>query len=364
MTQNKGFSDLSPCPFIAGPRIIDLRLFVGRKDELDYIATHMTGVQPISVNVVGERRIGKSSLLYHFFQTWEQRVQDPSRYVVVYLSLQNASSESREGFYQAIVRELLSRPSVQASDILTSALSLSSFEHSTFARALEQCKQNNMLPVLCLDEFEMLLKYTNEFDDTFYDHLRSLLDNNMLMLVLASCKSLDVYREKHSLTSSFFNLGHVLPLGDLTEPAATDLVRLPASTVSGAQAALSIEEQRQARQWGGRHPYLLQLAGSSLCHARRRGKAITWARGQFDAERRRLFEPASPIPYWWTPLRWLLWSLPIRLGRLSKYIRENFDDFKAWITGIVIIVAFLLVVVGLVTVPLLLALLKAIGVLK
>jgi hypothetical protein len=59
----------------------------------------MSGVQPTSVNVVGDKRIGKSSLLYHFSQTWEQRVLEPSRYVVIYLSLQDADCHIEEEFY-------------------------------------------------------------------------------------------------------------------------------------------------------------------------------------------------------------------------------------------------------------------------
>lgn len=69
-------SSLPACPFIAGSMITNPRLFVGRKDELHSITTLMTGAQPTSINLIGQRRIGKSSLLYHFFQTWEQRVQD------------------------------------------------------------------------------------------------------------------------------------------------------------------------------------------------------------------------------------------------------------------------------------------------
>jgi hypothetical protein len=71
----------------------------------------MSGVQPTSVNVVGDKRIGKSSLLYHFSQTWEQRVPEPSRYVVIYLSLQDADCHSEIGFYQAVAEALLSRVS-------------------------------------------------------------------------------------------------------------------------------------------------------------------------------------------------------------------------------------------------------------
>ncbi|MEH2081448.1 MAG: hypothetical protein V7K89_16045 [Nostoc sp.] len=61
-------------PFVAAGMIEDPRLFVGRKDELYAIASRMKGDQPTSINIVGDKHIGKSSLLHYFVRTWQQRV--------------------------------------------------------------------------------------------------------------------------------------------------------------------------------------------------------------------------------------------------------------------------------------------------
>ncbi|WP_199329047.1 hypothetical protein [Coleofasciculus sp. FACHB-1120] len=95
------------CPFVAGSKIEESWRFVGRKDELHTIASRMSGVQLTSVNVVDDKRIGKSSLLSHFSHTWEQRVLNPNRYVVIYLSLQDADCHTEEGFYQAVAEALV-----------------------------------------------------------------------------------------------------------------------------------------------------------------------------------------------------------------------------------------------------------------
>lgn len=360
VTPASGVSIPLACPFVAGPMITDPSLFVGRKDELQAITTRMTGIQPISVNFVGERRIGKSSLLYHFFQTWEQLINNNDRYVVSYLSLQRAGCQTKSSFYQAIAHELLSRPLVRRRTDLSTTLNLRSFDSWNFADALDQWLQYRVLPVLCIDEFEVLLRYPDEFDDEFYDHLRSLMDKNAIMLVITSLRPLDVYREEQRLTSSFFNLGQVLYLGELTEEEAEELVRLPASNLPGATPALSIQEQRQAREWGGKHPYLLQLAASAICEARQQRKTLTWARRQFENEQRRLFEPASPVLYWSAPIRLVVWSFPIRIGRLSRYVSKNFSVFKSWITGVVVIVLLVLIIVGVLTTPQIIAWFKAI----
>jgi len=42
-----------------------------------------------------------------------------------------------------------------------------------------------------------LLKRTEEFDDGFYDNLRSLMNDNALMLLVASRKELSVYRSEY-----------------------------------------------------------------------------------------------------------------------------------------------------------------------
>jgi AAA+ ATPase superfamily predicted ATPase len=52
-------------PFICRGKIEAPNLFWGRSEEIRDIKTRLATMQ--SVSIVGERRIGKSSLLYHFY---------------------------------------------------------------------------------------------------------------------------------------------------------------------------------------------------------------------------------------------------------------------------------------------------------
>ncbi|NEO34494.1 MAG: ATP-binding protein [Symploca sp. SIO3C6] len=342
-------TSLPPCPFIAGSMITDSKFFVGRREELDFITSRMTAAQPTSINVLGEWRIGKSSLLYHFCQTYEQRVQrygkSPSDYVAIYLSLQDAQCRQEANFYRAIAKALLKRASVQNNPALSVPLNGGSLDRQTFSAAMDVWKIEKVLPVLCLDKFEELFENAEEFNNQFYDNLRSLMDRNALMLVIASYKRLDVYSRQHRLTSSFFNLGNILPLKGLTEMEATDLVRLPETKVPGTQAALSENRQKLALEWGGRHPYLLQLAGRCLWDAKQRDETVDWAKKQFQQEKQRLpqrrFNPRRLI----LPLRLLLW-LPLNLGRLARMIGNFVDDTGNLITGAFILIAIILVWFG------------------
>ncbi len=289
-------SSLPSRPFVAGSKITDPRLFVGRTQELDLITSRMTGIQPVSVNVVGPRWIGKSSLLYHFFQTYEQRVAEPTRYAVIYLSLQDARCQSEDGFYQAVARQLWLNLTVQRNVALVEPLRVKPFNRLAFCAAMGHYKRLGVLPVLCLDEFGPLFRYPQEFDNGFFDSLRSLMESRVLMLVVASHRKLEFYQRRHKLTSAFFKLWQVLMLGELTEQEAQALVALPASTNAGVTSALSKQEQRFVRQLGGCHPYLLQLAASLLYEARQSGRDVTWAKVEFEKQARHV-----PKPRWKPP---------------------------------------------------------------
>jgi hypothetical protein len=331
---------------VAAGMIEDPKLFVGRKDELRAIASRMSGVQPTSINLVGDKRIGKSSLLYHFFQTWEQRVSDPSRYVVIYLSLQNVQCHREENFYQVVARQLLHFPRVANNPALSDPLRVTPLNRFAFSAAMAQWKTQKVLPVLCLDDFKMLFDNKSEFDDGFYNNLRSLMDNNMLMLVVATTKELDFYRKEHQLTSSFFNLGHVLKLGELKDEEAKDLACLPASTVNNASAVLSVDEQRLTRQLGGYHPFLLQIAGGLACEARQQGHDENWIRTRFEDEKRRLPKSRNVSLKLSDLCRWVH-KIFSSIGAFSLWLAEFWNNAKTAVLGIVIVVAIVLAIFGL-----------------
>ncbi|MDZ8264497.1 ATP-binding protein [Nostoc sp. ChiQUE01b] len=238
-------------PFVAAGMIEDPRLFVGRKDELHAIASRMKGDQPTSINIVDDKHIGKSSLLHYFVLTWQQQVSDPNRYVVIYLSLRDGNCQTETGFYQAVAKGLLDCVSGWRQSNLQNPLRIKPLNRQAFSDAIKQWKQQGKLPVLCLDDFKSLLNHPQEFDNGFYDNLRSLMDSNALMLVVASRKQLDVYANEHRFVSSFFNIGHTISLKELTTDEAIELSRLPTRSTIGA--ALSVDEQNHAQQWGDRH---------------------------------------------------------------------------------------------------------------
>ncbi|HLP88795.1 MAG TPA: ATP-binding protein [Nostocaceae cyanobacterium] len=333
-----------PNPFSASGMIDNLSLFVGRKDEIRQIISRMEGAQPTSINIYGEKRIGKSSLLYHFYLTWENLVQNPSRYVVIFLSLQNAQTWTENQFYQAVAEELLKSATVMNNSALSQPLQVTTLDRVTFSDAIKEWKKQGVLPVLCLDDFKRIFENRNVFNNDFYNNLRYLMDSSSLMLVIVSEAKLDVYSEKYKLTSNFFNLGHLIKLGELTEEETKDLLLLPASTVSNAVAVLGVHDQNLCKQLAGKHPFLLQLAGSLACEARQMGKDEDWIRRKFDLEKRRL--PKKSFKFSWRGILREVWLIFSRIGAFSLWLADIWNNSKAGIFGIVIVVIIVLIIFG------------------
>lgn len=74
--------------------------FFGRKEQIDAIITRLRTMQ--SSSVVGERRIGKSSLLYYLAETGTKLLGEPT-YRLFYLDLQDAHSKTATGFLKAVL---------------------------------------------------------------------------------------------------------------------------------------------------------------------------------------------------------------------------------------------------------------------
>jgi AAA+ ATPase superfamily predicted ATPase len=302
----------------------------------------MRSSHPTSVSVVGEKRLGKTSLLYRFSQTWAERVENHDKYVVIYFSLENPHSKEEMKFYAWVANTLRACSQVKNNAALDKALKREVWNREVFEEALGDWKALGVLPVLCLDDFDALLK-NSAFDDGFYENLHYLMTHNYLMLVIASFEQLRVYKKTYALTSSFFNLGHTLFLKTFNEAEVTELLCLKDSL---GQAVLSTDEQQLARHWGKDHPFLLQLAGHSLYEARQQGKSQTWAKQEFEKQAQNA--PAFNRERLKKPVRWLT-KYSQRLPRFMVSLIDITGNWSTRINALTFIVLLILFIVGAIT---------------
>ena len=326
------------CPFFATGRIQRPELFIGRNYELTFIMHRMTGQQPTSINIYGARRIGKSSLLYHFYLTWQNRIKPEERqkFAVTYMSMAQVKTE--EEFYQQLAKIWRDYAPLQKNTAWQKIWHASSWTRSSFNNALKACQETvKTLLVVGLDDIETILRHAQNFDDGFYDNLRSVMGNNQLMLVIASLEPLKDYKHRYGLISMFFNQGQTLELKELETSEAETLL------LWADKADFNPQQKKKMRAWGKKHPYLLQLAGVCLWEAQEAGKNEQFAQQQFEKDKE-LNLSSAPLP---RPRGFAKFLIPFQqLGRLADWFAEKWHHLHLAVIGIVIVVAVALILLS------------------
>lgn len=356
-----------PNPFVYGGRIEDPRDFVGRKEELQYIFDRLEAVvhtgQPQSISIVGPRRIGKSSLLYHLTQTYCQRLSRPNTYLFVYLDLESAACQSLPGLLRTALECLLEQleEEKERSKVFHKlrrrlraiqsghAVNLVEFEEAI--TDIGRLPGPHRWPVLCLDELERLIQEPTEFPLDVYQSWRSLISANQIVFIVASMKPLVELAQLSGMTSPFFNVFDrtLLPLGELTPAEAERLLERGRT----CDRPFQLDECKSILKLAGHHPWHLQIVGSLVYEAKARGRAVDW-----EVVRRRYENQVRPRlssqPWWRTTLtklgealHWLIRS-PRYLGQLILLLlkRSTEEETTNWLAGTLTLILIGLVIAG------------------
>ena len=326
-----------PNPFFFGGLVKHESYFVGRRNELRRIFAALeiahTG-QLQSYSVVGARRIGKSSLLYHVAQAHHRYLRHPAAYGFAYVDATDARCETQAGLLGYILDSLHI-----AHD---QPLSL-----AAFTQALERLGEARVSPVVCLDEFERLLKHPDQFPDAFFDGLRALMSANRIAFVTASHTSLAALSREGKLTSPFFNVFTLLELGELSDAEADELT----DRGFACDRLFSATERQWMRRAGGTHPMKLQIAGSLLYEAKA-SRRVDWRALERDYRAQIEFVFGKPPAHW---RGWVARALetvrllPHDIGRAILELLGRGDkasDRSQWLIGFAVIVLVLAVAFG------------------
>jgi hypothetical protein len=325
-----------PNPFFFAGKITNPEHFVGREKELKkifgYLDTAHTG-QIQHVSVVGERRIGKSSLLYHLSQTYTTRLSNNGKYRFVYLDLDNPHCHTLHGLLRYILDKLdLPAPS-----------------QPTLARFYDLIEQEHekkdIWPVLLMDEFEHLPSRVTEFPDQFYEALRSLGNNNIVGLITASQHTLQNMASKEKLTSPFFNIFHQIDLGEFPDVEAQAL--LNRGRVS--DQAFTNGDCEQIIKIAGKHPARLQVVAGLTYETKSNNQPLDWKNIKAEAINEPLFNnhrdfAVEKTNWFVSAMKWLFWRAPQYLGNMimvvinrGEHTNERTDRMIGYIAYIIII---------------------------
>lgn len=257
-------------PFFNRQRITDPAYFFGRRRELERLYSAIATRQCLSV--VGERKLGKSSLLTHLADPAALRAFgfDPDHYVFVYLDLESLASARRDDFWAEMLDPIATRlPPGDLAQAVQRLIDAGDVRFLNARRILRRLRDAGYDLVLMLDEFESLARNAH-FEPDFYGELRSLAGELGIVILTASKRSLYdlTYEHSSTLSSPFFNIFSELPLGLMPE-ADVRAILLELSARSGA--AFCDEEVAFAVELAGPHPFFAQIAGGHLFDTPGRG---------------------------------------------------------------------------------------------
>lgn len=253
-------------PFFNRQRITDPSYFYGRQREVEALYSAIATRQCRSI--VGERKLGKSSLLTHLASADSLRAHglDPGQYVFIYVDLEGMANVHYEEFWPEVMDRMEGALPAEQEELRDLARELAFSADVRFMqvrRLLRRVERAGLTVVLMLDEFESLAG-NEAFSASFYGELRSLAGELGVVYLTASKRSLYdlTYQHADTLSSPFFNIFSEERLG-LMPPAEANTLLTALSSMNGYRP-FGQREKEWLLDLAGPHPFFLQIAGSYL----------------------------------------------------------------------------------------------------
>jgi uncharacterized protein len=257
-TQHDMSAILGPNPYQNRNAIKSADQFYGRRRQLARVTRLILGHQ--SVSILGERRVGKSSVLNALmFEPFRLKLGLPEQLRFVPLDLQYISGGTEDDFLDYLLRRISKVLRLPPPEPGYGALA---------AVAEEAAAQGKCISIL-MDEFEALV-YNKKITPGLFARLRAWVSYYQIPVVIASQEgSLEPVLRTDDVGSSFLNLFLPEYVGPLTSEEAQELIRTPA-TLAGME--FTDTEVNLALQLGGFHPMLLQIACYHIFDLKQAGK--------------------------------------------------------------------------------------------
>ena len=307
--------------FHRGP-IRDPAYFFGRENETTQALSLLRNGQ--SISIVGQRRIGKTSLLLHLSNPaiFEAHGLNSTRHLFVYLDCSGWSDLSPAEFYQFLLEEVADAlPPAAEPDFQAPIRPLT---YRDFERSLRRLARQDWRLISLLDEFERL-SLNPALDPDFFSGLRALTARYPIAYVAASKTPLLelTYANASALSSPFFNIFAGIRLGLFTEPTTrTLLVELAdRSAASFSETVLDF-----LLALAGPHPLFLQIAGFHAVELIRQRNSVLGESDLPELQHRFTAAVAEHFGYYWRNLapaeQWLLATLPAAQHSRSGLVRR------------------------------------------
>jgi hypothetical protein len=315
-------------PFFHRGPIRQSDYFFNRRHEMGQALGLLRSLQ--NVALVGQRRIGKTSLLFKLADPaiHSDYGLSPAKYLFVYLDGEELT-ELDDGEIRSVMVEELAA-ALEAAGHQKSELTLPEgpVEYRTFRHVVRRLTQQGLKLVFCFDEFEGL--GANPYlGPSFFSSLRGLTGQLNVAYITASRMPIHAlaYAQPETLSSPFFNTFVPLSLGLFSDEDAQGLVETLATR---AGATFAPDLVRLIVELAGSHPLLLQIAGFHTFEAWRQRDGVVEEADHAQIQRHFFAEAQPHYEYYWRHLtaeeQYALVTLP--LAQHSQEHRQNLRSLE------------------------------------
>jgi len=259
-------------PFTFGNPVSTTERFYGRQGDLRQVISRLLSAGE-STSVVGERRIGKTSLLKYLANP-ENAVPlglPRDKYCLVYIDFQGLTDITPQRFWQRVLRKM--EKSVCSSEMAQKIKRLrqqENFDLFDLEDLFEDISWGGITTVLLLDEFEYVTRNPN-FKSDFFGGLRALAIHRDLPLITSTRRELvNLCHSDEIKGSPFFNIFVNLVLRPFSEDELLNMLR---GYVAETDVKLDPREEQLVLQLSGGYPFFVQMAGYYLLEAKWKGLA-------------------------------------------------------------------------------------------
>jgi TIR domain/Novel STAND NTPase 2 len=251
-------------PFTFGNPITEPERFYGRKQEIRQILNRLLSSAHESTSIIGERRIGKTSLLNYLSNP---DLEDDlglarDRFCPVYVDFQGLTDITPHRFWQRILGK--TARSICDSDLVTAIKTLAAQDEIDLfdlEDIFDKIHDKGMIVILLMDEFEYVTQNPN-FKGDFFGSLRALAIHHGVALVPATRRQLvDLCYSNELKGSPFFNIFATVILRPFSRE---DMDELLSGYSKLGRIAVSPDDRDFIWSMAGGYPFFAQMAGYYL----------------------------------------------------------------------------------------------------
>ncbi len=258
-------------PFSYGNPIREPDRFYGRRWEVQQIVGRLLSSAFESTSIVGERRLGKTSLLNYLShpQVGPTLGLTSDKYVMVYIDFQGLADISPTRFWQRVLGKMArSLGNAELKKAVSQVRGQQEIELFDLEDLFDLVADKGLRVVLLFDEFEYITQSSN-FGMDFFAGLRALAIHYPVAIITSTREELvELCHSNEIKGSPFFNIfGNVV----LKPLSAQEVDELLDGALRDTPFPLVSEERDHLHRLAGCQPMFVQMAGYFLFEARQRG---------------------------------------------------------------------------------------------